>query len=76
MSPRTWPLVREDAPQRSHALRGVFDVLRWVVRTVSPWRHVRHHDLPPWEAVYQQMQRWIDAVVRAGESLRISNLGI
>ena len=51
-------LVREDAPQRHHVLREVFNGLRWVVRTGSPWRYMPH-DLPPWEALYQQTQRWI-----------------
>src|SRR3712207_4274120 len=55
-------LVREDAPQREHDLREVFNGLRWVVRTGSPWRYMPH-DLPPWEAVYQQTQRWIRAGV-------------
>jgi transposase len=30
--------------------------------TGSPWRYMPH-DLPPWEAVYQQTQRWIRAGV-------------
>ncbi len=55
-------LVREDAPQRTHDLREVFNGLRWVVRTGSPWRYMPH-DLPPWEAVYQQTQRWLSAGV-------------
>ena len=55
-------LVREDAPQRNHDLREVFNSLRWVVRTGSPWRYMPH-DLPPWEAVYQQTQRWLKAGV-------------
>src|ERR671911_2676433 len=55
-------LVREDAPQRTHDLREVLNGLRWIVRTGSPWRYVPH-DLPPWEAVYQQTQRWIKAGV-------------
>jgi transposase len=46
-------LVREDAPQRDHDLREVLNGLRWVVRTGSPWRYMPH-DLPPWEALYQQ----------------------
>jgi transposase len=33
-----------------------------VVRTGSPWRYMPH-DLPPWEAVYQQTQRWLKAGV-------------
>lgn len=55
-------LMREDAPQREHDLREVFNGLRWVVRTGSPWRYMPN-DLPPWEAVYQQTQRWIAAGV-------------
>jgi transposase len=55
-------LVREDAPQRDHDLREMLNGLRWVVRTGSPWRYMPH-DLPPWEAIYQQAQRWIKAGV-------------
>jgi transposase len=55
-------LVREDAPQRNHELREVLNGLRWVVRTGSPWRYMLH-DLPPWEAVYQQTRRWLSAGV-------------
>src|SRR4051812_13580166 len=55
-------LVREDAPQRAHDLREVSNGLRWVVRTGSPWRYMPH-DLPPWEAVYQQTRRWLSAEV-------------
>src|SRR4029453_1133759 len=35
---------------------------RWVVRTGSAWRYMPH-DLPRWEAVYQQTQRWLRAGV-------------
>ena len=35
-------LVREDTPQREHDLREVFNGLRWVVRTGSPWRYMPH----------------------------------
>ncbi len=55
-------LVREAAPQRNHDLREVLNGLRWVVRTGSPWRYMPH-DLPPWEAVYQQTRRWLKAGV-------------
>jgi transposase len=55
-------LVREDAPQRTHDLREVFNGLRWIVRTGSAWRYMPH-DLPPWEAVYQQTRRWLSAGV-------------
>ena len=57
-------LMDEDAPQREHDLREVFNGLRWIVRTGSPWRYMPH-DLPPWEAVYQQGQRWMAAGVFA-----------
>jgi transposase len=55
-------LVREDAPQRNHDLREVFNALRWIVRTCSAWRYMPH-DLPPWQAVYQQTRRWLEAGV-------------
>lgn len=48
------------APQRKHALRELFNALRWLVRTGAQWRYLPH-DFPPWEAVYQQTQRWIAA---------------
>ena len=55
-------LMSEDAPQRDHDLREVFNAMRWVVRTGSPWRYMPN-DLPPWGAVYQQSQRWLAAGV-------------
>src|SRR4051812_15193661 len=55
-------LMKEDAPQREHDLREVFNGMRWIVRTGSPWRYLPN-DLPPWEAVYQQGQRWLAAGV-------------
>jgi transposase len=55
-------LMREDAPQREHALREVFNGLRYIVRTGVQWRYMPH-DLPPWHTVYQQAQRWIEAGV-------------
>ena len=48
------------APQRQHELREVFNALRWLVRTGSPWRYLPN-DLPPWPAVCQQTQRWLAA---------------
>src|SRR5882757_6956447 len=51
-------LMTEDAPQREHDLREVFNGMRWIVRTGSPWRYMPN-DLPPWHAVYQQSQRWL-----------------
>lgn len=55
-------LMREDAPQREHDLREVFNGLRYVVRGGLSWRMVPN-DLPPWDVVYQQTQRWIKAGV-------------
>ena len=53
-------LMTEDAPQREHSLREVFNGLRWLVRTGGQWR-MMPHDLPPWSIVYQQAQRWLKA---------------
>jgi transposase len=53
-------LIREDAPQRQHDLREVFNGLRYVVKTGAQWRWMPH-DLPPWPVVYQQTQRWLAA---------------
>jgi transposase len=55
-------LMTEDAPQREHRLREVFNALRWMVRAGAAWR-MMPHDLPPWHAVYQQSQRWLKAGV-------------
>jgi transposase len=53
-------LMKEDAPQREHSLRELFNGLRWFVRAGCPWR-LLPHDLPPWPAVQQQTQRWVRA---------------
>jgi len=53
-------LMREDAPQREHSLRELFNGLRWFVRAGCPWR-MMPNDLPPWHAVHQQTQRWLRA---------------
>jgi transposase len=55
-------LMKEDAPQREHILREVFNGLRFVVRTGMQWRFMPN-DLPPWYTVYQQTQRWLKAGV-------------
>jgi transposase len=55
-------LLPEDAPQRNHPLREVFNALKWLVRTGAPWRMLPH-DFPPWEIVYQQAMRWLRAGV-------------
>jgi transposase len=53
-------LLPEDAGQRVHDLRDVFDAARWLVRAGSPWRYLPK-DFPPWEMVYQQTRRWLAA---------------
>jgi transposase len=55
-------LMTEDAPQRDHSVREVFNGLRWLVRSGAGWRMLPH-DLPPWFTVYQQTQRWLKAGV-------------
>lgn len=55
-------LMSADAPQRTHSLREVFNGLRWMVRAGAPWRMLPR-DLPPWQVVYQQTQRWLGAGV-------------
>ena len=55
-------LMTEDAPQRDHPLREVFNGLRYVVRGGISWRMIPN-DLPPWYSVYQQTQRWLKAGV-------------
>jgi transposase len=57
-------LMSEDAPQRRHDLREVFNGLRFIVRGGLQWR-LMPHDLPPWWVVYQQTRRWLDAGVFA-----------
>jgi transposase len=53
-------LLPEQSAQRVHSLREVFNGLRYVVKTGAPWRWMPN-DLPPWEIVYQQAQRWLHA---------------
>jgi transposase len=54
--------MREDAPQRAHALRDHFNAIRYVVGTGCQWRFLPH-DFPPRTAVYQQARRWLHAGV-------------
>ncbi len=53
-------LMSLGAPQRRHDPREVYNALRWIVRAGSPWRYLPTN-FPPWEAVYQQTRRWLDA---------------
>jgi transposase len=65
-------LMREDAPQRGHDMREVFNALRYVVKTGCQWRMLPH-DLPDWTVVYQQARRWMQAGVfeQAAHDLRM-----
>jgi transposase len=53
-------LMKEEAPQREHSLRAVFNAMRYMVRAGCPWRMIPN-DLAPWSIVFQQAQRWIAA---------------
>jgi len=53
-------LLPEDAGQRRHDLRAVYDALRWIVRAGAAWR-LLPGDFPPWHAVYDQARRWLAA---------------
>ena len=53
-------LMREDAPQRAHCLREVFNGMRYVAKGGVTWRLVPN-DLPPWKVVYDQARRWMAA---------------
>lgn len=55
-------LMDPAAPQREYDLRKVFNGVRWLVRTGASWR-MMPYDLPPGSAIYQQMQRWLNAGV-------------
>lgn len=55
-------LMKEDAPQREHPLRAVFNALRYMAKTGVQWRYLPAN-FPPYHAVYQQAQRWIRAEV-------------
>jgi transposase len=64
-------LMTPQAPQRIYPLREVFHGLRYALSTGCPWRALPH-DLPPWDVVYDQTQRWIKAGVfeQLGQDLR------
>jgi transposase len=51
-------LMSDQAPQRIYSLREVFNGARWIARAGAAW-HMMPHDLPPWQAIYQQTRRWI-----------------
>jgi transposase len=45
---------------RARSARGLRRTEMGSSHRFSPWRYMPH-DLPPWEAVYQQTQRWLKA---------------
>ena len=49
-------LMREDAPQRDHSLRDLFNALRYVVKTGCQWRMLPK-ECGPWETVYGYFRR-------------------
>ena len=51
-------VIATQSPQRQYDLRVMFNALRWIIRAGAPWR-LLPNDFPPWEAVYQQTQRWL-----------------
>uniref|UniRef100_UPI002028A702 transposase n=1 Tax=unclassified Caballeronia TaxID=2646786 RepID=UPI002028A702 len=53
-------LMHSNAPQRKCELREMFNALRWLVRAGAAWRMLPTN-FPPWELVYQQTQRWLQA---------------
>ncbi|MCC4589479.1 IS5 family transposase [Xanthomonas sp. NCPPB 1067] len=53
-------LMDPQARQRKYDLRLMFNGLRWMARAGAPWRLIPH-EFPPWKAVYQQTQRWLQA---------------
>lgn len=53
-------LMKEDAPQRDYPLRELFKALRYFVLCGCQWR-MMPRDLPPWQNLYQQAQRWMKA---------------
>ena len=54
--------MTEDAPQRSHSLRQVFNGLRWIVLAGASWRMIPNNLLLE-EIVFQQTERWSRAGV-------------
>jgi transposase len=53
-------LMSVSAPQRKYELREMFNALRWMARAGASWRMLPTN-FPPWELVYQQTQRWLQA---------------
>jgi transposase len=58
-------LMNPKAPQRKHNLRALFNAFRYIAKTGVQWRYLPS-DFPPYHAVFQQAQRWIQAGVLEG----------
>jgi len=52
--------MKPEAPQRLYSMRVMFNAVHYVVHAGCPWRMLPN-DLPPWETISQQAQRWIKA---------------
>ena len=53
-------LMKEDAPQREHSMRELFNGLRYVIRYGIAWR-AKPNDLPPWHEVHKKAHRGLPA---------------
>lgn len=49
--------LTENILQRHHWLRGMFDALRLLAKTVCPWWY-KPSDFPPFIIVFQQAESW------------------
>jgi len=45
-------LMKEDAPQREHSMRELFNGLRYVIQYRIAWRAMPN-DQPPWHAAHR-----------------------
>lgn len=53
-------LMDEQAPQRKHDLRMIFNALGWMAWAGATWR-LPPNDFSSWQAVYQHTRRWLRA---------------
>jgi len=53
-------LMRPDAPERVYDACETYYASWWIVRASAPWR-LPPTSFPPWQADYQQAQRWFGA---------------
>ena len=67
-------MMKEDALQREHSLREVFNGVRYIVCTGIQWR-MMPNDLPPWYTVCQQTQCWLKAGVPATMGTSVARTG-